>query len=106
MTRHSVERHRLWRVRQGRRRRVSDWIVVEEPLEIRVNGESLAVIMRTPGHDIELAAGFCLTEGVVRSLDAVGGIRQCGSNGEMNVIEINLAPGTSFDQQRLRRSLM
>lgn len=42
-----------------------DVLAVEEPLEIRVNGESLAVIMRTPGHDSELALGFLLSEGII-----------------------------------------
>jgi FdhD protein len=42
-----------------------EYLAVEEPLEIRLNGRSLAVIMRTPGHDAELTAGFLLTEGVI-----------------------------------------
>ena len=43
----------------------SDWVAREEPLEIRVKGESVAVTMRTPGHDNELALGFLLSEGVI-----------------------------------------
>jgi FdhD protein len=41
-----------------------DAVAVEEPLEIRVNGDAVAVTMRTPGHDEELALGFCLSEGL------------------------------------------
>jgi FdhD protein len=44
-----------------------DAVAVEEPLEIRVNGEAVAVTMRTPGHDEELALGFCLSEGLTPS---------------------------------------
>ena len=42
----------------------ADGVAVEEPLEIRIGGEPVAVTMRTPGHDEELALGFCLTEGL------------------------------------------
>ena len=44
-----------------------DLVAVEEPLEIRIGGEPIAVTMRTPGHDEELALGFCLTEGLAPS---------------------------------------
>jgi len=50
---------------------VLDEVAVEEPLEIRVDGEPLAVTMRTPGHDEELAAGFLLGEGMVTGAPAV-----------------------------------
>jgi FdhD protein len=49
-----------------------DVVAVEEPLEIRVDGEPLAVTMRTPGHDEELALGFLLTEGLIDGARAVG----------------------------------
>jgi FdhD protein len=48
-----------------------DHLTVEEPFEIRLNQRSLAVIMRTPGHDHELALGFLLTEGIIKSIDDV-----------------------------------
>jgi len=103
-----VETRTIWKVQRGHRSEVADWVVVEEPLEIRVGGTSLAVIMRTPGHDIELTAGFSLTEGVVRSAAEIGAIRQCDSeqDGELNVVDISLVPGASFDPNRLRRNLM
>lgn len=55
----------------------ADAVAVEEPLEVRVNGEPFAVIMRTPGHDIPLAAGFLLAEDVVRQGDEIAAIEQC-----------------------------
>ena len=58
---------------------MADAIAVEEPLEIRVGGRSVAVTMRTPGHDAELATGFLLTEGVIRSAADVTEIAHCES---------------------------
>jgi len=57
--------------------RTIDRVAAEEPLAIRVNGASVAVTMRTPGHDDELAAGFLLTEGVIRSADEIAEIAHC-----------------------------
>src|SRR5580765_8526593 len=73
----SVQQISILKVRRGTTQQTLDWVVVEEPLEIRVGGEQLAVLMRTPGHDLELAAGFCLTEGVVARFADIGGIRHC-----------------------------
>ncbi|MGE4226633.1 MAG: formate dehydrogenase accessory sulfurtransferase FdhD [Vicinamibacterales bacterium] len=55
----------------------TDRVAIEEPMEVRVNGAPFAVIMRTPGDDMALAAGFLLAEDVVRGSDELGGIRQC-----------------------------
>ena len=55
----------------------ADLLTAEEPLEIRVDGEPLTVTMRTPGDDIDLAAGFLFTEGLLPRLDAVHEIRMC-----------------------------
>ena len=72
-----------------------DRVAVEEPLEIRVNGRPVAVTMRTPGHDEELALGFCLSEGIApvsaRLPDDLAA----------NTVEVD-APG--FDPARLQRS--
>jgi FdhD protein len=75
-----------------------DVVAVEEPLEIRIAGEAVAVTMRTPGHDHELVLGFLLAEGIVRSVDDVGGIAHCGRPGESgNVIDVKSAPGHVID---------
>jgi FdhD protein len=73
-----------------------DVVAVEEPLEIRVAGDTLAVTMRTPGHDRELVLGFLWAEGIIRSPDDVSAIAHCGRVGEEereNVIEVTLAAG-------------
>jgi FdhD protein len=57
--------------------RVQDDIVIEEPLEIRVNGTSFSVTMRTPGDDFDLAVGLLWTEGVIQSRDEIGAIAYC-----------------------------
>ena len=58
----------------------ADLLAVEEPLEIRVDGEPLTVTMRTPGDDIDLAAGFLFTEGLLTRLSDVREIRMCDEN--------------------------
>ncbi|MBV8694469.1 MAG: formate dehydrogenase accessory sulfurtransferase FdhD [Ktedonobacteraceae bacterium] len=58
-----------WHEQQQQQR--EDYLTVEEPLELRIERQSLAVIMRTPGHDHELAMGFLLTEGVIQSASDV-----------------------------------
>src|SRR6476646_3540233 len=72
-----------------------DDVAVEEPLEIRIGGEPVAVTMRTPGHDEELALGFCLTEG----LEPVSA--RVPDDLAANTVDVD-APG--FDAERLRRS--
>lgn len=75
---------------------LSDQVAVEEPLEIRVAGDTLSVTMRTPGHDRELALGFLWAEGIISSLADVGAVAHCGRAGEkerQNTLEITLAPG-------------
>ena len=68
---------------------VLDELAVEEPLEIRVEQHSIAVTMRTPGHDRELAAGFLLTERIIEDADDLTGLGHLSDN----VVRATLAAG-------------
>ena len=75
--------------------RRTDTVVAEEPLEIRVNGTPLAVTMRTPGDDMDLALGFLCTEGIIAHAGQVRSARHCASPGEpntYNVVDVVLDP--------------
>jgi FdhD protein len=66
------------RIQKGSRQEIQDRVVLEEPLEIAVNGRPIAVLMRMPGQEKELAAGFCISEGYVRSAQDILLIHHCG----------------------------
>ena len=99
-----------------------DLLAAEDPLEIRVDGRPLAVTMRTPGDDIDLAAGFLAGEGLVRSACDIASIRICreshdhvgaspdgaGSRGadQGNVAEVTLAAGAQIDDGQVRRNFL
>jgi FdhD protein len=70
-------RRRVRRVEAGTSRPMVDTLAAEEPMEIRVGGEAVSVTMRTPGSDFELAAGFCLTEGLIDDPADIAHIRYC-----------------------------
>ncbi len=82
----------------------SDDVAIEEPLEIRVAGDALAITMRTPGADRELALGFLYAEGVIRSLDDVGSVAHCGRPGDEgfgNVIDVLPGAGVVLAPERV-----
>jgi FdhD protein len=100
-----------------------DLLAAEEPLEIRVNDRPLAVTMRTPGDDIDLAAGFLAGEGLVRSASDITSIRICreghdhhagaSQNGARsrradpgNVAEVTLAADAGIDDGQVRRNFL
>lgn len=111
----SMAARAILKVDQQAARPQEDWIALEEPLEIRLvysaegqrQQKSLAITMRTPGHDEELAAGFLLSEGLVRNRSEILGIAPCGpTSGESrlrNVLKVELAPHVVFDLERLER---
>jgi FdhD protein len=90
-----------------RRSRRSDRLATEEPMEIRVEEpgaeqRSVAVTMRTPGHDFELAVGFLLTEGLIFGRDDVRSVRYCAVPREeqhYNVVSVSVARALEFEQR-------
>ena len=99
----------LTRFDGSRPQRAEDDVVREEPLEIQLGGAPLAVVMRTPGDDEELALGLLLNEGIVASLDEVASIRHCtvaaAPEADGNVLRVRLRRGVKVDVRALRRNL-
>ncbi len=96
----------LLRYDSGALSETTDDLAVEEPLEIRVEGQSVSVVMRTPGHDRELAAGFLFTEGIVKSARDIFDITTCVASGNQakgNVVDVGLTNPGSFDVSKLSR---
>jgi len=91
----------------------ADLLAAEEPLGVRLNGEALTLTMRTPGDDIDLAAGFLVSEGVVRSAADISQIRICTGDrcghgeheGMGNIADVTLAPGVTLPEG-LRRNFL
>ena len=108
MSNPAITSHPIARLRGLASESAEDHLAVEEPLEVRLQGQPVAVIMRTPGHDFDLAAGFLVTEGILRSPQDIGAISYCKEarppNLE-NVVEVILADGVPFDFERLRRNV-
>jgi FdhD protein len=69
-----------------------DYLAIEEPLQIRLAGEDVAVTMRTPHHDDELAAGFLFTEGIIRGKHHIESIAYCAAEDSEEPNIINLLP--------------
>ncbi len=96
MSRSTTQRLLTRKMGEGEARLVPDDLIVEEPLSIELDGVTVASTMRTPGNDFELAAGFCLTEGLI----APGGVQQiryCGGGSavatEFNVVTVDSRGG-------------
>ncbi|MGH9560233.1 MAG: formate dehydrogenase accessory sulfurtransferase FdhD [Terracidiphilus sp.] len=106
---HSVALTEVTEWEDGTVRAVEDALAVEEPLEIRVNGTPVTVTMRTPGHDLELAIGFLLTEGIIESADEIAGTMDVPRAADLkiaaksNTVDIKLRTQT-FDADSLQRN--
>lgn len=103
------------RVQGGQVSRDHDEVALEEPLEIRLgwaeggraHEKTIAVTMRTPGDDLDLAVGFLLTEGVIRRASRIGSVKHCGpsrrEDGTGNVVRVSLLSASDLDLGRLDR---
>jgi FdhD protein len=103
----SIELTQVTEWADGRLRRVQDSVAGEEPLEIRIGDAPLAVTMRTPGHDLELAAGFLFTEGLIQSreqLTSLEAITDGSRASRGNVVTAKLAEGATLDSEQTRRN--
>ena len=106
-----VRRFSVKRMGDAETERILDTVAAEEPLEIRASywfkdapiTDSLALTMRTPGHDRELAAGFLVSEGIVRERANLVDVRPLGGEAS-NEIVVELSKGIDFEGWRLARS--
>jgi FdhD protein len=105
-----TRQHAVLRVEPGEVIRRSDTLAVEEPLEIRLNGESYLVTMRTPGNDIDLARGLLYSERIITDRSDIVLARYCAGSGpdganSYNVLDVTLAPHISAPAA-VRRNVM
>jgi FdhD protein len=105
----SSHRARVLRYGDDAGARVEDQLAAEEPLELRINGAPLTVMMRTPGHERELALGFLFGEGIIRTADDITSIRIL-PNGEHpdleNVLDVELRASAPGVDQRWQRNFL
>ena len=99
------------RLRDGAFRATDDTLVVEEPLEIRIEGRRYTATMRTPGHDLELARGLLFTEGVIGDIDDIEDIAYSTHCRELsdelvNVVDVVLHDSSSVPGHLWERSLI
>ena len=91
------------KVEAGASASAQDLVAVEEPLQIRLAGRDIAITMRTPGHDRELAAGFLFTEGILRHASQISGIATNAKNAK-GAIDVRPAEGVQIDFEQLARN--
>jgi len=105
----SVNLTQVFEWNDGNIGRKEDYLAAEEPLEIRVGDSPLSVIMRTPGHDLELAAGFLLTEGLIERRDQIISLKEAAAESDANVnrgnlVAVQLDPQSMPDTEKMRRN--
>lgn len=97
------------RIVDARRTSLRDQVAVEEPLEIRLNGKSLAVVMRSPGNDEELAAGFLHTEGILKGkheLRSIGHRLDSKNPGLCNIIDATTSNPSALKKRGWQRNFV
>ena len=101
----SVELTQVTEWEDGAVRSAQDSLAAEEPLEIRIGGAAVSVTMRTPGNDVELAAGFLLTEGIVQSRNEIAKIHAADirNGAKSNAVDVELTE-SEFDPAALKRN--
>lgn len=102
-----VARRRVTRIGAEGATTTFDEVAGEEPLEIRVDGTAISVTMRTPGHDFDLALGFCLSEGILDTPGEVATMAYCGVDHRaesFNIVEVSRRRPGPIDE-RLRRNV-
>src|SRR5712692_7960188 len=92
----------------GQVSRAQDYLVAEEPLEIRIGRTPLSVTMRTPGHDLELTAGFLFTEGLIEKREQLlsleyGKTNEKRTQARGNIVRVRLK-GVSLKPEQTRRN--
>lgn len=104
MRRGRTEKVLVQQIRSDDVTKFPDEVVVEEPLEIRLDGNLVATTMRTPGHDYELAVGFCATENLLDDV-SITAVRYCGEGPaaeyEFNVVTVETGGQAPFPQPRI-----
>ena len=101
-------RRRINRLAGGQTTERAETLVVEEPLEIRVNGAPVTVTMRTPGSDFELAQGFLLTEGLITRREDIATVRYCAGSDDgvntYNILDVTFRPGVELPDLDITRN--
>ncbi len=91
----------------GRVRAQQDYLAGEEPLEIRVGEHALSVTMRTPGDDLDLAAGFLFTEGLIERREQILSIEhaaECKATERGNIVQVRLSADVALDLEKTQRN--
>lgn len=116
MSKPSVASFNIRSVADGKVKNKPDLVTVEEPMEIRIGygaknsrkQKSIAVTMRTPGNDFELAMGFLFSENIISDTKQIREIRYCKGEGKdpenKNIVRAELEPGTEIDFSKLERN--